>query len=130
MRGLSLLCFVVIIPALAALGYDIYMTYGDQDFSKPMMFSDAGYLWTHYSPDTFAQAHRIIDKQTWDTYIAPVLSSKTVIVAAVPAALVYSIFALLWLLKMGPFAQEDRKYGRGKFGFKNQKEGRIKYKRK
>ena len=32
MRGIPILCFLLALPVLAALGHDIYITYQDQDF--------------------------------------------------------------------------------------------------
>lgn len=53
MRGITFILFLLLLPVMGALGHDAYLSYKDQDFSKPMMFSDFGYLWSNYEPETF-----------------------------------------------------------------------------
>lgn len=135
MRGIFLLCFVLLIPALAALGHDLFITYQDQDFTKPMMFSDLGYLWTHYEPGSYKWARENIDQSTWDSTLTPLLEQTSVIAAFVPAGAVYILLLILKLLNLPPFSDGVR-VGKGKkkgdFSYKNsdKSKGRFKYNRK
>ena len=134
MRGLGLLCFILILPVLGALGHDVYVTYQDENFAKTMMFSNVQYLWTHYSPETYVWSMKNIDPALWKGYIVPVIQLYTVIAAGIPAAIVFSVLILLRLLGLPPFRDVSvaRGHKRGQFGFKstNAAKGRMKYKRK
>lgn len=135
MRGLSILCFLLILPILGALGHDIYVTYQDQDFSKTMMFSDVGYLWTNYEPDTYKWAQKNVDQGTWDHVLTPILEQTSVVVAAVPALVTFSILILLRIFNLPPFRSDvsvkpGHRKGRFGFGSGDKGTGKMKYKRK
>ena len=135
MRGIPILCFLLALPVLAALGHDIYITYQDQDFSKPMMFSDVGYLWVHYEPDSYKWAQENVSQGTWDSFLTPFLEQTTVVMAAVPAAIVYSLLLILKLCNLPPFSdgvRVGRGHKKGKFAYGNtdKSKGRFKYNRK
>lgn len=135
MRGLSILCFLLVLPIFAVLGHDIYVTYKDQDYSKTMMFSDVGYLWTRYEPDTYKWAQNNVDQATWDNILTPVLEQTSVIIAAIPAIVVFSILIVLRLLNLPPFTSDvsvtkGHRKGRFSFGSGESGKGRMKYKRK
>lgn len=104
MRGIAVLCFLLVLPILAVLGHDIYVTYQDQDFTKRMMFSDVGYLWTNYDPDTYEWAKKNVDQDTWDNLLTPFLEMTSVIVAAIPALVIFSLLLILRFFKLPPFA--------------------------
>lgn len=135
MNGIFLLCFILAIPAFAALGHDIYLTYQDQDFTKTMMFSDVGYLWTTYSPESYAWAKDHIDPGTWEVFLTPFLEQTTVLIALIPAILTFIIAMLLKIFNLPPFAQ-SAKAGKGpkgknfSFGSGDRNQGQFKYKRK
>ncbi len=134
MRGYTLLLSFLILPVLGALGHDIYITYKDQNFDKPMMFSDVGYLWTHYSPETYDLAHQSLAHDTWLNIITPLLEQMTVVVSAVPFVLSAIILLILKLLRLPPFSDGARvgsfkKKGFG-FGSGDKKQGKFKYNRK
>lgn len=136
MRGLSVLCFLLALPALAALGHDIYITYQDQDFTKTMMFSDVGFLWTRYGPESYKWAQDNLGKETWDGFLTPLLEQTTVIVAVIPALLVYTLLLLLKLLNFPPFSDGTKTFGhfrkKGNFSFSgtDKSQGKFRYKRK
>ena len=134
MRGIGLLCFVLSLPAFAALGHDLYVTYQDQDFLKPMMFSNIGYIWTHYSPETYIWAMKNISPDIWTGFVAPFLRFYTVLAAAAPAVLVFVVAGTLKIFNLPPFREISvgRGFKKGQFGFKNAdpSKSRIKYKRK
>lgn len=134
MRGIQFLCFVLAIPALAALGHDIYLTYQDQDFTRTMMFSNLSYLWTHYSPDTYIWTMKNADPELWKNIIVPVLRCYTIIAAAAPAICVYTLLILLKVFNLPPFRDVSVRGGhkKGSFGFKSSDpvKSQFKYKRK
>lgn len=135
MRGLSILCFLLVLPIFAALGHDIYVTYQDQDFSKTMMFSDVGYLWTNYEPDTYQWAQKNVDQDIWDKYLTPLLEQTSVLVASVPAVVGFSILLILRLFNLPPFASDvtvkkGHQKGRFSFGSGERGKGKMKYRRK
>lgn len=134
MRGYTFLLLFLALPVLGALGHDVYITYQDQDFTKEMMFSDVGYLWTHYHPESYNWAHRNFSPENWQYLVAFVLEQKTILVAAVPLLLAAAILAVLRLLGLPPFRDAGsmvnfKKKGFG-FGSGDKKQGRFKYKRK
>lgn len=136
MRGLSVVCFLVALPFLAVLGHDVYVTYQDQDLTREMMFSNLGYLWTSYGPESYKWAQDNIDKATWDSILVPVLKVRSVLATGVPAALFYALLGILKLLNLPPFSDGTRRFGHGPkkagFSFKSTdpEKGRFKYKRK
>jgi len=135
MRGYTFLLTFLTLPVLGALGHDIYITYQDQDFNKPMMFSDVGYLWTHYHPESYNWARDNFSPESWGYLVAFVLEQKTMLVAAVPLAIAAVILAVLKLCGLPPFSggifggRFNKKKGFS-FGSGDKKQGRFKYNRK
>ncbi len=136
MRGLTILCFLLALPALAALGHDIYITYQDQDYTRAMMFSDVGFLWVEYWPEGYKWAQDNIDQEYWDGFLTPLLEQTTVIVAAAPAVLVYILLLFLKLFNLPPFSDGTKTFGKygkkGAFSFSggDKSKGKFRYKRK
>ena len=131
MRVLRIMLFLFCIPFLGALGHDLYVTYQDEDFSKQAMFSDIGYLWVTYHPDSFRDARRGIDPETWQTFFSPVLQQKTVLVSLFPLLLI----AVLMLVMKAMETIKTRKLSKVPSGFRfksgiEKKEARFMYKRK
>jgi hypothetical protein len=134
MRGYTFLLSFLALPVLAALGHDIYITYQDQNFDKAMMFSNVGWLWTHYHVDTFGFARENMSPANWHTFNVYVLEQKTILVAAVPFIVTAVILAILRILNLPPFRDSGslvsfKKKGFG-FGSGDKKQGRFKYNRK
>lgn len=134
MRGISLLCFILVIPIFAVLGHDAYMSYHSEDFTKPMMLSNVGWLWSNYLPDSFQWVQDNVSKETWLYRIVPLIKIKSVIVAAIPALVTFTILILLRIFNLPPFRDEVRGSKRNKTNFSfsdgQGKRGQIKYKRK
>ena len=136
MRGYTLLLTFLILPVLGALGHDIYITYQDQDFNKPMMFSDVGYLWTHYHPESYNWARSNFSPESWSYLVTFILEQKTMLVAGIPFAIAGIILLVLKLLGLPPFSGGGLMGGRFKkkggfnFGSGDKKQGRMKYNRK
>lgn len=98
---LFVLFFFLLIPAMAALGFDLWLAYGQtMDFSKPLELSSVGWLWVKYAEDNFNMMRQTIDPESWGMYIKPLLSQKLVTVAllpvyiAIPTLLIMKIFGL------------------------------------
>lgn len=137
MRGIVVLCFLLVLPIFAVLGHDIYVTYQEQDFTQRMKFSNVRYLWSNYERDTYEWAEKNIEPETWSNLVAPVLDQKSVIVAGVPALVIFSLLLVLRLFQLPPFAPEvkvKKGHKKGDFGFGSGDRGKgktkISYKRK
>jgi len=137
MRGIVVLCFLLVLPIFAALGHDIYVTYQEQDFTQRMKFSNVRYLWSNYEHDTYEWAEKNIEPETWSNLVAPVLDQKSVIIAGVPALVIFSLLLILRLFQLPPFAPEvkvKKGHKKGDFGFGSGDRGKGKtkmsYKRK
>lgn len=142
--GIKLLCFLLLIPCLAAIGHDLYSAY----FSDPAkvaqlealninpedyQVSDAGYMLLKYTPEFYESSRTIIGEHAWLSYVDPILKQYTFVVALIPAALFYLYLLFAFVLGIAPFSS-------GKFNKKNaphmdtyerrNTESTFKYKRK
>ena len=158
-NGVKIFCFLILLPALAALGHDVYFSYSDAKIKKVddlgdvqkslekaeahFTFSELGWLWQEYSLPTHNAVKKYFDEQTWNKKVAPALETPAVLALAVPAGISYIVLALLWVLGVWPFAgtskvfktsgQKKKKIDKNDFSFhqdiKHHKKG-MKYKRK
>lgn len=146
----KIFCFLIALPALAAIGFDIYMAYEEieagsnasfrPDSPTPFKFTQIGWLWQTYSPDSFAWAKDAIDPDTWKSMILPVLRSYAIILTAGIAAFFYILLFILYKLGTWPFSGSGGLFARGpkekgdSFSFdadlSNKKKGPAQYKRK
>jgi hypothetical protein len=101
MSGVRLFMFVVALPALAALGFDIWM-YVQHSADQAFMLSTPGYLWTHYHPESYKQVFESIDPQYWP-WMHFVLGQKGVVVGAAFAGFFYVLLGILKILRLPPF---------------------------
>lgn len=98
------LFFFLSLPALAALGFDLYLAYGETlDFSKPLELSSVGWLWLTYSEDTFRTFKESIDPTLWGIFVKPVLAQKTVVAALFPIYIALPIVVLRKAFGWGPY---------------------------
>jgi hypothetical protein len=133
MRGTFLLGFLFALLPLAAIGHDGYVAYQHPEMGDPLTafkltgFSDLGWLWTHYSPDTFKTARDTLNPGTWKL-LDPILEQKTVLIAAVPLILLIVIRLMADMVQKGRMMS----VGGGKQGYAgSQAKGKqVKYKRK
>lgn len=139
MRNYSLLLFILALPALAALGHDIWLAYNNTayDIAERFYLSDLGWVWKEYSPESMEWAKFAFEPTTWQTYIDPVLEQKTVLIGAVPliialiTIIVFKIFGYGAFEGQGLFTPRIRKSKNTDFSFEGeQKKARTKYKRK
>lgn len=117
------LFLLLCLPAIAALGFDLWLAYGENmDFSKPLELSSVGWLWVRYAEDNYNVIRQSMDPGTWATFIKPILSQKLVTVAllpvyiAIPVLLVMKICGLGGYEGQGLFSGFGRKPG-GRKGF-------------
>lgn len=135
-----ILLTILSLPALAALGFDLYLAYGEtMDLSQPMALTSVGWLWLTYHPDSYKLLKETIEPDTWALFIKPVLMQKTVVIAllplyiAVPAFIVMKTFGLGRYEGQGLINGRFGKGGRKGFSYKNDfgeaPRKRTKYKR-
>lgn len=115
------LFFVLCLPAIAALGFDIWLAYGEtMDFSKPLELSSVGWLWVKYAGDNYNTMRQSIDPDSWTNFIKPILSQKLVTIAllpvfiALPVVLVMKTFGLSGFEGNGLIKPRNFKKGNGK----------------
>lgn len=100
MRLSVLLCFLLALLPLAVLSHDLYLAYQEAEQSrtqfgeKPVNFSDVGFLWVQYSPDSYDWVRRSMTPQAWKGMIDPLLQKTALIITALPVA----VFAMALLV--------------------------------
>lgn len=134
--GFFMLCFLLALPAFAALGHDGWKLYQHYEEKKEIKvdFSDVGYLWETYSKDTYDMARAEVKPETWTALVAPVLSQTSALVGLFPAALTFVMAIILKLFNKGPFGDTVRVakgQKKGSFEYKGleEKKTRMKYKK-
>jgi hypothetical protein len=137
MRFLILLFFILCLLPVGALAHDLYLAYQDAQQSnvqfgdKPLRFSDIGWLWIQYSPDTYDWARRGVNPETWRRLIDPVLGQTALIATLVPPALIGALIVVLKLLKNTALGHRMGNAGKGGISLHGDKsKGRVSYKRK
>lgn len=146
MRGtILLISFILLLPAFAVLGHDLYMAYGDSDEKieqlkeldiDPGVFSmsDVGRLWIAYAPDSLNTVRANVSLGTWENFIAPLMEQTAFLVALIPLLFFYLITAIFWLLGLGPYSgtRALKKAGKSDFSVyeRHNKKGPAKYGRK
>ncbi|MCD8562930.1 MAG: hypothetical protein LRY54_02525 [Alphaproteobacteria bacterium] len=115
--GLILLLFIVTLPALIALGHDVYLFYlTNQDVAQNLditgladlytqdtpgrsfHFASFGFLWTHYAPDNFHETVQSMGQENWEQ-LRPYLSWQAFPTLGIFAAAVYALTGLAFLVK-------------------------------
>lgn len=132
MTALKILCFLLIVPALACLAHDGYVYYLSKEAGEnlPFRFSDIGWLWTTYSPESFAAVKESMSPATWH-WVDVILEQTGVFLFGGLAALVYAALGLCWLLGVWPFTRIVTTAHSGNLGLPGERnKGPIKYKRK
>ncbi|MCB1562501.1 MAG: hypothetical protein KDJ75_02910 [Alphaproteobacteria bacterium] len=146
MQGVRLFMFVVAIPALVALGHDIYLfvvNYGLDSLPDSLIanekgagthFASLGFIWTEYAPESYAFVVRSVAPESW-AIIDSLLTIKAFVAGLLFAGFFYFILGILRVLHLWPFAESGgRVYSSGRAtdsGFKKSRSsGQLKYKRK
>jgi hypothetical protein len=129
MRGVHLFMFIVALPAIAALGFDLYLY--SMEPEKGFMMTTPGYILTHYYLDAYKWT--VENTGEYWPYIDWVLAQKSVYVGAAFAGIFYVLLLILKILRLYPFnADSATVHASGSrtneiLGFKAKK---MKYKRK
>ncbi len=115
MQGLTLLMFVLLWPALIALGHDVYLFYINEGMQSAQgllqgqtpndkgflsLFASLGFIWTAYHPESYKFTVESVDKETW-AYINLLLKQKAVFVGLAFAGFSYVIILIVKLLSVG-----------------------------
>ena len=123
------LIFILLIPAIAALGYDAFVYYENQE--EGFKLSDLGWLWTNYYPDSHDYAFQEVGKESWVKYVLPILKLKTVVAAVIFAALIFSIVLLIQMLaSMGSGKFSSKKNEKSLGRDRSKKDKKFQYNRK
>ena len=98
------LFLLLCIPAIAALGFDLWLAYGENmDFSKPLELSSVGWLWVKYAEDNYNMIRDSIDPGTWASFVKPILSQKLVTVALLPVYIAVPIMLVMKTFGLGGY---------------------------
>lgn len=83
---------LLVFPAMV-VGHDVY--YWDKSNFDFAIFrlSEIGWMFTYYIPDIYDSMVDLAGEGVWKEYVIPFLDTKTVIVASIPAAIVF-VFGL------------------------------------
>lgn len=140
MRNFGILLFIALLPALAALGHDLYRAFDMNAMAfkdTGLRFTALGKFWVDYSRDSYVWAKDSVDRDTWKNIIDPLLHKPAALLMLVlPAiAAAFQILALLfgkegWVRNR--IARRSRPRKKGDFTFNHIHEGKskMKYKRK
>ena len=129
-------CFLLALPCMAVVGHDIYFTYLRMErdhitFPEALQWSDLGWLWVEYAPKSYDWVHNSVNPAMWETAFLPLLEQSAVVVALIPAIVVYAYLLAARFTRLWPFADAVKKSA-GKYAFErvDQHKGKMKYKRK
>lgn len=91
-----ILAIIASLPLLAVLGHDFYM----QSFNseQDMQFSELGFLWTKYHPESYKAAVDKIPSEYWEIIIE-LLKIDAYVVTGAFAAFFYVIFVISAIIK-------------------------------
>lgn len=113
MRGITI--FILLIPAMVAIGHDTYLFYQEHlnpgIFSIDLLmekfkFSALGFIWTTYSLETYESVVQTTDKDTWSV-IDQILTFKTFYAGLLFAGIFIFLFTIFSFAGIGPFASEE-----------------------
>jgi len=113
---------ILLLPFLLVIGHDVYANFFSDAMKQKKLenlrmdpnsfqFSDAGYLWVTYFPDSYINARRSMSGLNWETYIDPILETPSAIVAILPAAFIYTLLMAAWVLGLWPFNKRASNHG-------------------
>ena len=122
---LVILFFILCLPAIGALGFDLWLAYGEtMDFSKPLDLSSVGWLWVKYAEENYNVMRDTIDPASWASFVKPILNQKLVTVAlfpvyiAIPTLIIMKVFGLGGYKGEGLFSGLASKSGKKGFSYK------------
>lgn len=101
-----LFCLLVAAPAGAIFYHDFMMAYekSPDDPLSVLVFSDLGWLWKTYSPDTFVWVREHVSTAFWQYYMVPALQETALIITATPLFFIYTALIALKVFGFWPFS--------------------------
>lgn len=110
---------LVLIPALVALGNDFYLfaelhlekkPFSIALLQKEFQFSALGFIWTHYDLASFKETVKSMPPEDW-ARIDKMLTFKAFYVGLTFAGIMTTLFFILGLAGVGPFAKDEESSG-------------------
>jgi hypothetical protein len=89
MRSSVLLGSFLFLLPVAALGHDAWVASNRPelgDIVHAFRLTDVGWVWLHYSKDSYDWARENLSADFWSGFLDPLLSQKTVLIASAPLA--------------------------------------------
>ncbi len=86
----GVILFLLVVPALIALGFDYYLYYENQE--EGFKFTDLGWIWIEYHEASHNYLMEQVGNEYWIQYIVPILK--------LPMAVVALIFSCIVILSM------------------------------
>ena len=119
MRFPFLLIFVLFLPALVALGHDMYLFFtnhvddpvmlSSKDVEEGFKFSALGFIWTNYEPESYKAVAASMSQENW-AILDFLLTIKAFFAGLVFAGIIILPLMLLGLFGIGPMAKENKAY--------------------
>ena len=118
------LILVLLIPAMIALGHDIFLFFNNH-VNDPLMvstglieekfkFSAFGFIWTNYEPESYRATARSMSPESW-AMLDKFLTIKAFFAGLYFAGGIIAIMMVLAFFKIGPMAGEkDKVFKSGK----------------
>lgn len=125
MRTVHFLLILVLIPALVALGHDIFLFYEQygidnvwedlnqraEDKGWTSFFASLGYIWTRYHEDSYRMTVEVTAPEDW-AYINALLTQKAFFMGLAFAGFWYALTFILKLLSVGSSERKIKDSGR------------------
>ncbi len=131
MQRYLLTLVVLMIPALIALGHDVYLY--SQNMEKPFELTDYGYIWTTYSPESFAKFMTDSNSEA-RSFTNILLEQKAVVVGVAYGVFLFVGMAVTYLILKLLFGSLGgstyARSGSGGLNADRDKPGKFVYKRK
>ena len=100
MLGIQVFIIIILLPFLAALGHDAWLYY--EGGMEAFKLTSAGFLWTHYHPDSFKWAAENLGQGVWDV-LNWLLPQKAVYITSVLPAVFCPLLLILYVFRLWPF---------------------------
>ena len=111
----GLIIFLLVFPAIIALGFDVYMYYQEQE--EGWKLTDLGWLWTTYHPESHDSMYQEFGPEKWKQYMLPLLQlpvAAAVFILSCVLVLIIMIFKGLATLGSGSFSSKRKKTDLGR----------------
>ena len=89
----GIIIFLLIVPALLALGFDAYLYYKDQE--EGFKLTDLGWLWIHYDEASHNYSMEQMGDKNWVQYMVPLLKLPLVAVALIFSGILLFVIIMI-----------------------------------